>query len=186
MNNNELMHFGIKGMKWGVRRFQNEDGTRTPKGKARERSENKKNRAERSKKIKRAVGIGMAVVGAGLIAYGMKKHFDVGKDIDKTKKLIDSALDDHKAGMRDIAKKHLDQTEQVRKRTKEISDALSGRSKPSGKSNGSKSSSKKKTTRSRPPRDREFERFSREQLRKQFGGQEGFNRFMESDEPFTL
>ena len=30
-----LQHFGIKGMKWGVRRFQNEDGTLTPAGKRR-------------------------------------------------------------------------------------------------------------------------------------------------------
>lgn len=28
----ELMHYGIKGQKWGVRRFQNEDGTLTPAG----------------------------------------------------------------------------------------------------------------------------------------------------------
>lgn len=32
---NMLMHFGIKGQKWGVRRFQNEDGSLTPEGRER-------------------------------------------------------------------------------------------------------------------------------------------------------
>lgn len=32
---NELYHHGIKGQKWGVRRFQNKDGTLTPAGKSR-------------------------------------------------------------------------------------------------------------------------------------------------------
>ena len=32
MNNNELYHFGIKGMRWGVRRYQNKDGTLTKAG----------------------------------------------------------------------------------------------------------------------------------------------------------
>lgn len=31
----ELKHWGIKGMKWGIRRYQNEDGTLTPEGKRR-------------------------------------------------------------------------------------------------------------------------------------------------------
>ena len=31
--NRELCHHGIKGQKWGVRRFQNEDGSLTPEGK---------------------------------------------------------------------------------------------------------------------------------------------------------
>jgi len=35
MNNNSLSHYGIKGQTWGVRRFQNEDGTLTEAGKAR-------------------------------------------------------------------------------------------------------------------------------------------------------
>lgn len=35
MENSMLLHYGIKGMKWGVRRYQNKDGTLTAKGKAR-------------------------------------------------------------------------------------------------------------------------------------------------------
>lgn len=35
MVNNELRHWGIKGMKWGVRRYQNNDGTLTDAGKRR-------------------------------------------------------------------------------------------------------------------------------------------------------
>jgi hypothetical protein len=35
ISNDELYHHGIKGQKWGVRRFQNEDGSLTPAGKKR-------------------------------------------------------------------------------------------------------------------------------------------------------
>ena len=33
--NDFIMHYGIKGMKWGIRRYQNEDGTLTAAGKKR-------------------------------------------------------------------------------------------------------------------------------------------------------
>lgn len=36
ITNGELCHWGIKGMKWGVRRYQNADGTLTPAGKRRQ------------------------------------------------------------------------------------------------------------------------------------------------------
>lgn len=37
INENELEHFGIKGMKWGIRRYQNLDGSLTEAGKKRQR-----------------------------------------------------------------------------------------------------------------------------------------------------
>ena len=33
--NNELYHYGIKGMRWGIRRYQNKDGSLTPAGEKR-------------------------------------------------------------------------------------------------------------------------------------------------------
>lgn len=35
MSDNDLYHWGIKGMKWGVRRYQNKDGSLTPAGRKR-------------------------------------------------------------------------------------------------------------------------------------------------------
>lgn len=40
--NSQLYHHGIKGQKWGVRRFQNADGTRTEAGAIRYGSQSKK------------------------------------------------------------------------------------------------------------------------------------------------
>lgn len=53
MENSTLAHHGIKGQKWGVRRFQNTDGTRTAAGKKRyEKSGDKKVKNARKQDLK--------------------------------------------------------------------------------------------------------------------------------------
>ena len=47
----ELYHYGIKGQKWGVRRYQNEDGTYTPAGKERYQRELNKMAAKDAQRV---------------------------------------------------------------------------------------------------------------------------------------
>lgn len=50
MENQELSHHGILGMKWGVRRYQNADGSLTPAGKRRQERQERK--AEKKAQIR--------------------------------------------------------------------------------------------------------------------------------------
>lgn len=77
LHNNELYHFGVKGMKWGQRRYQNQDGSYTSQGRGRyDPNGSSSSRSSRSSsgnnhaRLKKAAKIGAGVAAAGLAAYG--------------------------------------------------------------------------------------------------------------------
>lgn len=87
MNNNELTHHGIKGQKWGVRRYRNTDGSLTEAGKKRYNSNNNTDEPSRVKKIAKtvgaaALGIGVSYAGAKFAASPTAREA-VGRVIDK-------------------------------------------------------------------------------------------------------
>ena len=98
MYNNSLCHYGTQGMKWGVRRYQYEDGRYTPEGESRRLAKlhggsykinsrtksktGKKNlteaqRKKRNKKIALGAAAGIAAVGIG--ALGVHKANQIRK-----------------------------------------------------------------------------------------------------------
>ena len=76
MSNYELYHWGVKGMKWGVRRYQNADGSLTPKGK--KRYTNKEIRQDRD-----AIRKELASHGGSNLTGDAKKAYNENQEIEK-------------------------------------------------------------------------------------------------------
>ena len=106
MDEKELLHWGIKGMKWGVRRYQNKDGTLTPAGKKRYNAEMERLKNEekilKNKETTRAK---------------LAKLENKQKEIDERKKAINGD-----SGKKTVTKKAGDESEPKRKSVKDMSD----------------------------------------------------------------
>jgi len=77
-----LAHFGTKGMRWGIRRYQNYDGTYTDLGAERRREESGSDEQPRglSDRAKKALKIGAIAAGSALTIYGGYKIHQKLKD----------------------------------------------------------------------------------------------------------
>lgn len=98
----ELQHWGIKGMRWGQRRYQNKDGSLTPAGKKRYNDEVAKLKAEEAK-----------IAAAEKVAANKKKTQAKIDKLDAKKQ----ELEDRKKALK--SKKSKDDSEEVREETPE-------------------------------------------------------------------
>lgn len=76
----ELNHSGVKGMKWGRRRFQNQDGSYTPEGRRRHAADEtapKRRGSKRQRRIATAMKIGLAGAGTAAGIYAARKSANI-------------------------------------------------------------------------------------------------------------
>ena len=79
-----LEHYGIKGMKWGIRRYQNYDGTLTPAGKKRQARLYTRELNDRNKET------------SGVVSNAMKKYSSANRTVKRNpekgiKKMLEAA-----------------------------------------------------------------------------------------------
>lgn len=118
MGNTILKHHGIKGMKWGVRRYQNYDGSLKTAGKNRKISTDSEDKSSRNKKIAGAAIMTATVAAAAIYVHknpaaigkvmsrfkGVKMSDLSQKAVDKGKEYVKNALKGAKEGVDEAMK----------------------------------------------------------------------------------
>ena len=85
-----LAHHGIKGQKWGVRRFRNTDGSLTPAGRKRAADADAKRRREEQRSIPKNERASQTTLGKRLNAEGVERTQSMKNVADSGKQMTDA------------------------------------------------------------------------------------------------
>ena len=101
-HNDELCHYGVKGMKWGVHRFYNKDGSRTAAGKKRENNMKRSRPSKAQRDVRK-------------LANTATKYYDKSNNINSW---LDSGAQVNKSEYKDLNKYHKKTEKLVKKLNK--------------------------------------------------------------------
>lgn len=94
----QLEHHGILGMHWGIRRFQNKDGSLTPTGKQRYSTDEKTSGRTITNRIKSKLGIYKEGDGNSYVSEKRRKNRQVEETAGKVQKTLDQYENKKEAG----------------------------------------------------------------------------------------